>query len=63
MKVLFLIKPDVIIHSAAEKKVENVEKDFDKALHLNKDATAHLAEISGNFNYFEFKIFEINKVG
>lgn len=39
-------KPDVIIHCAAEKRVENVEKNFTLSANLNIGATENLAKIS-----------------
>jgi hypothetical protein len=35
------------VHCAAERRVENVENNFEKALQLNKGATQHLADVSG----------------
>lgn len=58
-----IIKPDAVIHAAAEKRVEVVERNFEKANNLNVNATSHLAEVCGNFltitcliNFFFAKI-------
>ena len=42
-------KPDVIIHCAAEKRVEVVEANFEKANDINMNATEHLSKLSGWF--------------
>jgi hypothetical protein len=48
----------VIIHCAAERKVEAVEKNFDGTMKLNVDATKNLAEICGKKKkMFFFKFF------
>lgn len=44
-----ITKPDAVIHAAAEKRVEVVERNFEKANNLNVNATSHLAEVCGNF--------------
>lgn len=47
---MYLIsKPDAVIHAAAEKRVEVVERNFEKANNLNVNATSHLAEVCSNF--------------
>lgn len=44
-------KPDAILHCAAERRVENVENNFEKAMQLNRGTTEHLAETCGNSNH------------
>jgi len=47
-------KPDAIIHCAAEKKVENVEKDYKASSDLNIGATENLAKICSGKKYIKF---------
>lgn len=40
-------KPSSIIHCAAQRFPDKVEKDFDNTVQLNVEATRHLASIAG----------------
>ena len=48
-EITYFQKPDVVIHCAAEKKVEVVESNFEKAFDINMNATEHLSKLSGRF--------------
>ncbi|CAF0711670.1 unnamed protein product [Brachionus calyciflorus] len=45
-KLIDEFKPNVIIHSAAVKRVESVESDYDGAVRLNRDVTGYLAKVA-----------------
>ncbi len=36
-------RPDFVVHAAAQRKPDEVERDFEAARRLNVEATAHLA--------------------
>ena len=41
------LKPDAIIHCAAEKRVNVVENDYENTVKINCDSTSFLAELCG----------------
>ncbi|CAM4860191.1 unnamed protein product [Rotaria socialis] len=46
------VKPDAIVHCAAERKPDEYEKNAEKAMFLNVDVTRHLAELAARENIF-----------
>ena len=50
-KVVREFKPTAIVHCAAQRFPDRVEKDIDGTLKLNIEATKNLAILAGNITY------------